>query len=59
MVPSNESVAGASGAPDVALADPGWPGRSGRATAGRYQIGGEWLDRWGNGITAGILPSSA
>jgi nickel/cobalt transporter (NicO) family protein len=25
------------------------------ATAGGYQIGGEWLERWGNAITAGVL----
>lgn len=25
------------------------------ATAGGYQIGGQWLERWGNSITAGVL----
>ena len=25
------------------------------ATAGGYQIGGEWLERWGNAITASVL----
>ena len=25
------------------------------ATAGGYQIGGRWLDRWGNAITSGVL----
>ena len=25
------------------------------ATASGYQIGGEWLERWGNAITAGVL----
>jgi nickel/cobalt exporter len=25
------------------------------AAAGGYQIGGQWLDRWGNAITAGVL----
>jgi nickel/cobalt transporter (NicO) family protein len=25
------------------------------ATAGGYQVGGEWLERWGNAITAGVL----
>jgi nickel/cobalt transporter (NicO) family protein len=25
------------------------------ATAGGYQIGGEWLDRWGNAFTAAVL----
>jgi nickel/cobalt transporter (NicO) family protein len=25
------------------------------ATAGGYQIGGRWLDRWGNGLTAAVL----
>jgi nickel/cobalt transporter (NicO) family protein len=25
------------------------------ATAGSYQIGGEWLDRWGNAFTAAVL----
>jgi nickel/cobalt transporter (NicO) family protein len=25
------------------------------ATAGGYQVGGRWLDRWGNAITSGVL----
>ena len=25
------------------------------ATAGGYQIGGAWLDRWGNAFTAAVL----
>jgi nickel/cobalt transporter (NicO) family protein len=25
------------------------------AAAGGYQIRGEWLDRWGNAVTAGVL----
>jgi cadmium resistance protein CadD (predicted permease) len=25
------------------------------ATAGGYQIGGDWLERWGNVITASVL----
>ena len=25
------------------------------ATAGGYQIGGQWLDRWGNAITSAVL----
>jgi hypothetical protein len=25
------------------------------ATAGGYQVGGRWLERWGNAITAGVL----
>lgn len=25
------------------------------ATAGGYQIGGQWVDRWGNTITSAVL----
>ena len=25
------------------------------ATKGGYQVQGQWLDRWGNGITAAVL----
>jgi hypothetical protein len=25
------------------------------AASGAYQLGGEWLDRWGNAVTAGVL----